>query len=156
MLETEQKSSDLEASRRRRRSEQSRAVARQRAALRWWVGTVALTLFPTLTIILMALLRGSPPITWELILNDGELILASYLIVTSTLISTYTIKNETFLADVVRFILYFLSAIQLIAYTVIKTNESNNLLTVAIVSIGALIVAICLSWIWYILTNGGR
>ena len=138
--------------RQRRRTEQDRRVARQRAALRWWVGTVALTLFPTLFTIFVAVLRGYP-LTLELVLDDGELVLASFLIITSTLISSNTIKNETIVTDAVQYFLYFLSFTQLISFTVIKTNETNHPVTVAVVSFGALIISICFSWIWYILTN---
>lgn len=142
-----------EVSPRRRKTDQERKIAQQRAALRWWMGTVVLTLFPTLTTVFIAVLRGDTAITWEFVFDGGELILSSFLIVTSTWISGYTVKDETVFTDLVRYILHFLSFAQLIAYTVIKTNQSNNQITVITVSLSALFISVCISWIWYKLTD---
>lgn len=51
---------------------------RKRAALRWWVGTVALTLFPTLTTLVVAALREDTQVTVDLAFNNGELVLSSF------------------------------------------------------------------------------
>lgn len=140
---------------RRRRTNQERKAAQQRAALKWWVGTVILTLFPTLTKIFIIALRGSTPLTLNVVFDKGELILSSFLIVTSTWISGYTIKDETIFTDLVRYILHFLSFVQLVAYTVIETNPKNNIMTVIVVSLSSLFISVCVSWIWYTLTNEG-
>lgn len=134
-------------------SQEDLAEQKRRNALRWWMGTVVLTLFPTLATVLVAALRGEPPLSWELVFKEGELILASFLIVTSTSISAYTVKRETIFTDAIRYILKFLTAFQLIAYTVIKTNSETNSITLIVVSVSALIVSVCFSWIWYKLTS---
>ncbi|MDE7055351.1 MAG: hypothetical protein K2O84_11180 [Oscillospiraceae bacterium] len=129
------------------------AMQKRRGSLRWWIGTVVLTLFPTLATILIAALRGHPPLSWNLVFKDGEIILASFLIVTSTSISAYTVKKETVFTDAVRYILKFLSLFQLIAYTAVKTSAKTNPITLIVVSVAALIVSVCFSWIWYKLTS---
>ena len=135
--------------------ERKRKPERQRAALRWWVGTVVLTLFPTLTTLIVAALRWDTIITLDLIFHDGELILCSFLIVTSTLVSCYNVKMKSVFTDGMLYLLFGSDFIQLIAYTVIKTNEKNNLITISIVSIISLIISIVSSWIWYQMTSEG-
>lgn len=128
-------------------------VAQQRAALSWWVGTVVLTLFPTLVTILVVALKEDTTITLELIFGDGEIILTSFLIVASTSLAGYTVKDKTVFTDLVRYILFFLGAMQLIAYTTVKTNDKNNIVIVIIISLASLFTSICASWIWYKLAN---
>lgn len=130
-----------------------RRLERQRAALGWWVGTVVLTLFPTLATLLVVALQENKEITLELIFGDGEIILASFLIVASTLIAGYNVRDKTVFTDFVRDILFFLGAVQLIAYTTIKTNDKNAMETVIIISFASLFMSICTSWIWYKLAN---
>lgn len=124
-----------------------------RAALRWWVGTVVLTLFPTLTTVIVAALREDAEVTWKLIFNDGDLILSAFLIVTSTLIGCYNIKYKSFLTDIILDFLFGVDCIQLIIYTVFKTNAKNDLLTVGIISTASLFISIFSSWTWYLLTG---
>lgn len=130
-----------------------RRTAKRRAALSWWVGTVILTLFPTLSTILVAALHENTPITLELVFGDGEIILASFLIVASTSLAGYNISDKTVFSDAVRYILLFLGATQLIAYTTIKTNDKNEIIVVIVVSLVSMFMSICVSWIWYQLTN---
>lgn len=132
---------------------QTRKSDSSRAALRWVVGTVILTLFPTLATIIMAILREDSPLSWELILNNGELVLCSFLIVTSTLISCYNIKHQSILTDILLYFLVGIDFIQLIIYTVLKTNTTNNLITVAIVSVISLMISVSSSATWYYMTN---
>lgn len=54
-----------------------------------------------------------------------------------------------------RYLLFGTDCIQLIAYTVFKTNTTNNLKTIVIVSIVSLLISISSSWAWYLLTNKG-
>lgn len=126
-----------------------------RAALRWWIGTVALTLLPTLIVVIVAALREDAKVTPDLVFNNGELVLSSFLIVTSTAISCYNTKNKSLLTDIMRYILFGTDFIQLIVYTVFKTNKANNLPTVVIVSIASLVISISSSWTWFLLTNEG-
>lgn len=126
---------------------------RQRAALGWWVGTVVLTLFPTLATFLVVALQENKELTLELIFGDGEIILASFLIVASTSMAGYNVKDKTVFTDLVRYILFFLGAAQLIAYTTIKTNDKNTIVTVIIISVASLFMSICTSWIWYKLAS---
>lgn len=128
-------------------------IARHRAYLKWWVGTVILTLFPTLSTVLVTILQGKGPITLEMIFNDGEIVLSSFLIVVSTAIMGHPIKNQTVKTDIVRYILFFLGAAQLIGYTTIKTNEQNDPKIVIVFSLAALFLSVCISWIWYKWSN---
>ena len=135
--------------------ERGKIIAKRRATLRWWVGTVFLTLFPTLATTLVILLQGKTQITWDLILGDGEIILASFLIVASTLITSYNVVEVTLSTDVVRYVLIFLIAIQLICYAIVKTTEDIKTATLLFVSFVALFISICISWVWFIMTNKG-
>ena len=128
-------------------------VEKVRAALRWWVGTVILTLFPTFTTITMAALREDTEVTWELVFNNGELILSAFLIVTSTWIGCYNIKHESILSDIILYTLFGIDCFQLIVYTVFKTNVNNDLHIVAIISVASLFVSIFSSWSWYLLAG---
>lgn len=148
-----QRTQTEEAPTRRSVVRNEKKIAKQRAALRWWVGTVVLTLFPTLSTVLVTVLQGNTSITWDLVFGDGEIILASFLIVASTSITGYTAKNKTVFTDLVRYILFFLVAVQLIGYTIIKTNSNNNPTTVIVVSLAALFISVCMSWIWYLLSD---
>lgn len=141
---------DVPTPQRRRRK---RKQDRYRAILGWWIGTVVLTLFPTLTAILVMALQEDKEVSLELIFGNGEIILASFLIVASTLMSGYNVRDKTVFTDLVRDIIFFLGAAQLIAYTTIKTNNQNNIVTVTFISFASLFMSICTSWIWYKLVN---
>lgn len=129
-----------------------------RAPLKWWVGTVVLTLFPSLVIALMALFRNKE-ITLELLIGDGELVLSSFLIIVSTLISYHNIqrKNSDSI-DGLYFILLFGAFLELIAYTSFKTNleNENNLLTIGLTSAFSLAASIFVSWLWSKIMEGGE
>ena len=129
-----------------------REMAKKRATLKWWFITVVLTLFPTIATIIGALLKEDVSLTWDLVLGQGEIILASFLIVASTLMAGYTAKDETVFTDLIRYILFFLATIQLFSYAVIRTNKSNSIMTLIISSFSALFMSILVSWIWFTLT----
>ena len=124
-----------------------------RGALRWWVGTVVLTLFPTLTTLIVAAVRNDATFDIDIAFKDGELILSSFLIVTSTLVSCYDVKEKSIFTDLILFFLLGCDFIQLIIYTVFKTNPENNIITITIVSLISLAVSIISSWSWYLLTH---
>lgn len=139
-------------SRKRAKVKATNKIKNPRAALRWWIGTVVLTLFPTLTTLIVAAVRSDANLTIDIIFKDGELILSSFLIVTSTLVSCYDVKEKTIFTDVILFSLLGSDFIQLILYTVFKTNPENDLLVIASVSIISLLVSIFTSWTWYLIT----
>lgn len=128
-------------------------MADSRSALRWWVGTVALTLFPTLTTVIVAAVRSDAILTIDIVFKDGELILSSFLIVTSTLVSCYDVKEKSVFTDLILFFLLGSDFIQLIVYTVFKTNPENSLVAIATVSVISLAVSVSSSWTWYLLTH---
>lgn len=126
---------------------------RERAILGWWVGTVVLTLFPTLVTIFVIALQENKELSLELIFGDGEICLASFLIVASTLMSGHSVRDKTVYSDLARDTLLLLGAVQLVSYTTIKTNDQNNMLVVTIFSFSALFLSICISWVWYQLVD---
>ncbi len=130
-------------------------IAKHRAVLNWWFGTVILTLFPTLLTILVVVLEGEVSLSWDVVLGDGEIILASFLIVASTAMSSYTDRMETAVTDLVRNIMIFLGIAQAVSYAIIKTNDTNASIVLIIVSFVALVISVCTSWIWFTLTNRG-
>ena len=140
---------------RRNGGDQKQISKKRLAAFRWWVGTVVLTLIPTLFVTIIATFRVDTELNMDLILNDGDLVLSSFLIVTSTFVNCYNTKNESLLTEVIRVLLFLTGSIQLVTWAVFKTNTTNNLKIVAIVSIVSLLISISSSWTWYLLTNKG-
>lgn len=131
---------------------------RDRAPLKWWVGTVVLTLFPSMATALMAFFRGKE-ITLELLIGDGELVLSAFLIIVSTLINYHNIQQKN--SDSIEglyFILLFGAFLELIAYTSFKTNleDENNLLTIGLTSAFSLVASIFASWSWSKIMEGGE
>lgn len=131
---------------------------KDRAPLKWWVGTVVLTLFPSIATALMALFR-SKEITLELLIGDGELVLSSFLIIVSTLINYHNIqRKKSDRIDGLYFILLFGAFLELIAYTSFKTNleSENNLMTIGLTSAFSLFASIFVSWSWSKIMEGGE
>lgn len=115
--------------------------------VKWWVGTVILTFFPTISVAITGGLRGSPLDLLQLI-GDGELILSSFLVAVSTLINDYNINKEAVSKQTENafYGLLLVSFLQLIAYTTIKTNEKTSLGVVLVVSSLCIITSVVISY----------
>lgn len=120
--------------------------------VKWWFGTVFLTLFPTLLTLVVGILRGIT-ITIELLIANGELILSAFTIVTSTLISSYNKRKNSTFEESIFYTLLMICPLELVCYAVIKTNNHNNLCMVIFVSLISLLTSILISWVWYYLMN---
>lgn len=118
--------------------------------LKWWVGTVILTLFPSLAKALLALSRNIK-ITLEMLIGDGEIVLASFVIIASTLINYHNFQRKTSKkADRLYFELLFGSFTELVVYTGFQTtpDEEKNIIVIGLASLFALIASIFVSWSW--------
>ena len=116
--------------------------------VKWWFGTVFLTLFPTLLTLFVGLLRGVP-ITLELLIGNGELVLSSFTIVTATLISCYNDgKRNSPWEEALFYFLLLVCPFELVGYAIVKTNEANKISVVGITSVLCLLTSIFTSWIW--------
>jgi len=123
-------------------------MAQRIDSLRWWIGTVVLTIFPTLATSLVAVLTGTS-VDWLFLFGDGEMVLSSFVIVTSTLISCYNIRTENlFLVDGLYHLMLFIDFFELIAYTAIKINPDNSVAAVCATSFFCLITSVSISWLW--------
>lgn len=99
----------------------------------WWVGTVILAFFPMIISIITSLCRyGS--VDLNRMFGDGELILSAFLITTPSLINFYKENIYQQGSKVLFYLLLFTAFFQLVAYTSIKTNSSNEPTVVYITS----------------------
>ena len=113
--------------------------------LDWWFGTVLLTFFPIITAVLVGLLRGSMLVVLDMIEN-GDIILSSFLICAPSILTFDRKKQrETPQRKLMYYLLLFCASLQLIAYTVITTNESNNWIIVCVVSVLCVVSSILIA-----------
>lgn len=128
---------------------------KKRRHTKWWVSTVILTFFPTFSLMIISILKNTPVEIVELI-DNGELILSSFIIVTSTLFDCYNngTKNFPDKAEKIYFALILIDALELIAYTTIRTNPSNEAMTVYVASGLCTITSIFVSRLWNQLEKG--
>ena len=105
----------------------------------------------------MSILRGTPFDMINLI-GNGELILSSFLIVTSTLFDCYNAggSHSSDTAEIIYYGLIFIDAFELISYTTIRTNENNRALFVYVLSGFFTVTSIVVSRAWNRLTEGER
>ena len=110
----------------------------------WWVGTVFLTFFPILlSMIISYLVVGR--INFDRIIGDGELILASFLIVVPSIINFFKGQKIEPKHKVYFYCLLFLSFFQIVTYTCIKINSSSKTDVVNIASGFSVISSIMIS-----------
>lgn len=130
------------------RNEQARPIT-GKSSIKWWVSTIGLTFFPTFSLMLICILRNTPFEFIDLIKN-GEIILASLLIVTSTLIDCYNDaeKKKSSKAEGTYYSLIGVVLLDLITYTTIRTDPESKSLTVYIATVLSVIISIFVSWYW--------
>lgn len=112
----------------------------------WWVGTVILAFFPMIISIITSLCRyGS--VDLNRMFGDGELILSAFLITTPSLINFYKENIYQQGSKVLFYLLLFTAFFQLVAYTSIKTNSSNEPTVVYITSALCVFSSVIISWL---------
>lgn len=136
-------------------TQKPRRRKRSKGAAKWWVSTVVLTFFPTVSVAFMSLLRGTP-IDMINLIGNGELILSSFLIVTSTLFDCYNAggKHLSDTTEIIYYGLIIIDALELIAYTTIRTSENSQALFVYVLSGFFTVTSIVVSRMWKRLTEG--
>lgn len=117
--------------------------------IKWLASTIGLTFFPTIALVVMCFLQGT---SFELVdlIKNGEIVLSSLLVVTSTLFDCYNDGNKKRCskAEGIYYSLIWCSLLELVAYTTIRTNPNNSTSKVYIVSVLSAIVSIAVSWGW--------
>ena len=111
----------------------------------WWFGTVFLAFFPMLFSVIADFYRNGTVDIYR-IFGDGELILSSFLITTPSLMNLHKKGNIKNIYKLLFYVLLFAAFFQLIAYTIIKTNATNNPIVVYITSGLCVISSIFISW----------
>ena len=131
------------------------APKKKRRHTKWWVSTVMLTFFPTIAVGIMSVLRNTPVEIVDLI-GDGELVLSSLIIVTSTLFDCYNNGSKIFpdKAEKIYFSLIVIDTLEVLVYTTIRTNPSNKPLMVYIASGLCTVTSIYVSRLWNQLEKG--
>lgn len=120
----------------------------------WWVGTVILAFFPMIISIITSLCRyGS--VDLNRMFGDGELILSAFLITTPSLINFYKENIYQQGSKVLFYLLLFTAFFQLVAYTSIKTNSSNEPTVVYITSALCVFSSVIISWPGEKICKGG-
>lgn len=120
----------------------------------WWVGTVILAFFPMIISIITSLCRyGS--VDLNRMFGDGELILSAFLITTPSLINFYKENIYQQGSKVLFYLLLFTAFFQLVAYTSIKTNSSNEPTVVYITSALCVFSSVIISWLGEKIYKGG-
>lgn len=120
----------------------------------WWVGTVILAFFPMIISIITSLCRyGS--VDLNRMFGDGELILSAFLITTPSLINFYKENIYQQGSKVLFYLLLFTAFFQLVAYTSIKTNSSNEPTVVYITSALCVFSSVIISWLEEKICKGG-
>ena len=120
----------------------------------WWVGTVILAFFPMIISIITSLCRyGS--VDLNRMFGDGELILSAFLITTPSLINFYKENIYQQGSKVLFYLLLFTAFFQLVAYTSIKTNSSNEPTVVYITSALCVFSSVIFSWLGEKICKGG-
>lgn len=147
-------SNDLKqmASQRQHRTTKKLTQRRRSDLVKWCFGTVLLTLFPSLLTLVVGVLRGTT-VSIELLIENGEMILSAFTIVTSTIISYYNKRKNSVVEETLFYTLLMICPLELVCYAVIKTNENTLPCITLVTSIACLLTSIVTSFIWYYLMN---
>jgi hypothetical protein len=107
-----------------------------------WLVTVILAFFPIIASIIISLLRNAD-LDLVRMIGDGELVLSSFLLTTPSLINLFGTQKGS--RRGLFYLLLFTSFLQLITYTTIKTNETNSMPTILVISLICIVSSILLS-----------
>lgn len=112
----------------------------------WWFGTVLFTLFPTILAAIISLCsKGTIDI--PRLIGDGELVLCAYLVATPTLINLYNARAVSNGGKVIFYLLLIAASLQMVVYSVFKTNTANIESVVYVCSGICILVSIFVAWL---------
>ena len=101
--------------------------------IEWWLGTVVLTFLPTFFLILISLIKDHF-VDFDSIIGEGELVLSSFLVLSSSIVSLYKSSGrKSTNKSILFYISSFVAALQLVSYITIKVVP-KDMLTIYITS----------------------
>ena len=112
----------------------------------WWFGTVLFTFFPTILAAIIDLCSKGA-IDFPRLIGDGELVLCAYLVATPTLINLYNTRAVSNGGKVLFYLLLIAASLQMVVYSVFKTNTSNIESVVYVCSGICIVVSIFVAWL---------